>query len=78
MRNAQDTMEWPAHGQAATGDEAVVVAHDEGSCRGEPLVIPRVDVWRVDPGGTGRMRGFRETPDHIPYGRWTARAGSLR
>jgi hypothetical protein len=60
------------------GNEAVVVASNEGSYRGEPLVIPSVDVWRVNPGGTSAVRSFWEIPDHLPYGRWTASTGTRR
>lgn len=58
------------------GAEAVVVARNEGTFRGESLLIPSVDVWRVEPGGSSAVRSFWEIPDHIPYGRWTARTGS--
>ena len=58
------------------GNEAVVVCHNEGTYRGEPLVIPSVDVWRVEPGGSSAVRSFWEIPDHIPYGRWTAGTGA--
>jgi hypothetical protein len=58
------------------GPEAVVVCHNEGTYRGEPLVIPSVDVWRVNADGTSAVRSFWEIPDHIPYGKWTAQTGS--
>jgi hypothetical protein len=60
------------------GNEAVVVCSNEGTYRGEPLIIPSIDVWRVEPGGTSAVRSFWEIPDHIPYGRWTARTGTAR
>jgi hypothetical protein len=60
------------------GPEAVVVCSNEGTYRGEPLIIPSVDVWRVEPGGSSAVRSFWEIPDHIPYGRWTARTGTVR
>jgi len=57
------------------GDEAVVVCHNEGTFRGEPLVIPSVDVWKVRSDGTSAVRSFWEIPEQIPYGRWTASTG---
>jgi hypothetical protein len=58
------------------GSEAVVVCHNEGTYQGEALVIPSVDVWRVNADGTSSVRSFWEIPDHIPYGKWTAKTGS--
>lgn len=58
------------------GSEAVVVCHNEGAYRGEPLIIPSVDVWRLNPDGSSAVRSFWEIPDHIPYGKWTASTGS--
>jgi hypothetical protein len=54
-----------------------VVCHNEGTYRGEPLIIPSVDVWRINPDGTSAVRSFWEIPDHIPYGKWTAKTGSV-
>jgi len=64
--------------QITGGAEAVVVARNEGVYRGEPLLIPSVDVWRMDSDGSSSVRSFWEIPGHIPYGRWTARTGSPR
>lgn len=58
------------------GNEAVVVCSNEGTYRVEPLIIPSVDVWRIQPGGSSAVRSFWEIPDHIPYGKWTAATGS--
>lgn len=58
------------------GCEGVVVCHNEGTYRDEPLVIPSVDVWRLDADGTSAVRSFWEIPDHIPYGKWTAQTGT--
>jgi hypothetical protein len=58
------------------GSEAVVVCHNEGTYHGEPLIIPSVDVWRLNADGTSAVRSFWEIPDHIPYGKWTAKTGS--
>jgi hypothetical protein len=57
------------------GNEAVVVASNEGTYKGEPLVIPSVDLWRINDDGSSAVRSFWEIPDHIPYGKWTARTG---
>lgn len=58
------------------GTEAVVVCSNEGTYRGEPLIIPSVDVWQVNADGSSAVRSFWEIPDHIPYGKWTASTGS--
>ena len=60
------------------GSEAVVVARNEGAYRGEPLVIPSVDVWRLNDDGSSAVRSFWVIPEHIPYGWWTSRTGSAQ
>jgi hypothetical protein len=60
------------------GSEAAVVARNKGTYKGEPLVIPSVDIWRFNDDGSSVARSFWVIPEHIPYGRWTSRTGSAQ